>query len=223
MSTFLVALLTLMGTADGTATTVYSWHGLGTVIANSPGAALTIVLGANLNDFEETITISLNSQVTIEGSGFYADASGKGQFFNVYGGGTLALNSLTLKNGNAQTSTTYSGGAVWVSAGAMLNINGTNFESNNAGQGGAIYNAGGTIAMEGSTFKSNCATQWGGGAIDNVKGSLNIKSTTFESNTAGQGGAIFNAHGSMTIDDNTVFQGNTCRDGPSCGNNIAAP
>ena len=60
-----------------------------------------------MSDYSEQITIPSSTQVTIEGSSqtstqsFFADASGKGRFFEVESGGTLVLNSLTLKNGHS--------------------------------------------------------------------------------------------------------------------------
>jgi hypothetical protein len=78
---------------------VYSWHGLATVIAAGAGGTLDIVVGADMPDYSGAIRILTNTQVTIEGRCFFADASRAGRFFEVESGGTLVLNSLTLKNG----------------------------------------------------------------------------------------------------------------------------
>ena len=92
------------GHAAGNAGALASnWTELGTVInESSTGGALEITLAAGFDtsDYKAQITIPQGANVTIVGKGHVLDAAGKGRFFSVPAGASLALDSLTLQHGS---------------------------------------------------------------------------------------------------------------------------
>jgi predicted outer membrane repeat protein len=100
-----------------------------------------------------------------------------------------------------------------VASGATASISGLTIanggaSSSNGDYGGGIYN-GGNLTVSNSTFINNTAPQRGG-AIYNATGTLAVQNCTFitnSSSTAG-GGAIFNVGAQMTVTGST-FSGNT--------------
>jgi len=81
-----------------------------------------------------------------------------------------------------------SGGALFNVDDGYVEISNSQFISNLAGDGGAIFNSG-EMSISNSAFEGNEAS-WGG-AIYNT-GHLNIQHTVFEGNVADYGGAIYN-------------------------------
>ncbi|MDO5832030.1 MAG: hypothetical protein Q4Q14_04245, partial [Methanobrevibacter sp.] len=127
--------------------------------------------------------ITIDKDLTITGyySSYYKridtelNADNDGRIFNVDNGAALTLNSIVLKNGNAEK-----GGAVYVNEDATLNTNNVEFIDNTAVyRGGAVYSEG-TVNVDNSVFDKNDITfrtandDNGGAAIYNMKGTLNI-------------------------------------------------
>jgi hypothetical protein len=152
----------------------------------------------------------ISTTITIEGNGaeLVRDTSGPlFRFFNVAPGGSLTINNLGMRNGRAGlTGTTqllYGGGAI-VSQGTLV-IRNSNFESNSASFGGAIYSEPitGSLSVENSAFMSNTA-DFDGGAIYNL-GPGEIDNVTLSFNQAGSaGGAIMHDSGELSIIRSTV-------------------
>ena len=78
---------------------VSSWTSLQSGIAGSSSGTWTLSSSFN-SDYNSEIAIS--GTVVIQGNGAVLDASTNGRFFNAKSGGSLTLQSLTLKNGKAQ-------------------------------------------------------------------------------------------------------------------------
>jgi hypothetical protein len=165
-----------------------------TAVDNTTDGATGLPVIAN----GDNLTITGNAD-TIERS--TADSTPLFRLFDVAGGASLALDNLTLQNGNA-------------------------FGSGNSAQGGAIFNQG-TLTLSHDVISSNQAqgaTGQGstGGGIANANGArLTIGDSLFSNNMAvggdsgggGQGGAIGNISNShLTVTDSN-FAGNLAQGG----------
>jgi len=211
---------------------------LGDTITFSPAlSGLTIQLASPIT-IDQSITISaaaLEAGITISGGGtsnlfLVTEAAGSVTFDSLTltdalqsaGPGAAILSSasdLTLRECVfANHVSSDSGGAVFFDGDAM-GIESCRFESNKAGtspggatgHGGAVYlGAGSTAIFFDCSFFSNRAgvTKNGdGGAIYQSEGTLTVNQSTFQNNTAGldggNGGAIFSG-GNLTINDSTL-------------------
>ena len=179
----------------------------------------------------------ITGNVTIQGSGSTitrSSATGVTAFriFDVAGGGSLTLNSLTLSNGLANngqqgggaifnhgtlavTSGTFtnnsspattgtSGGAI--DSSGTLTVTTSTFSGNSAQEGGGIMNQN-LATVTNSTFSGNTATTFGGGASVNAAGTETLTGDTFVGNTGPGGGALDN-DAILNISDST-FTNNT--------------
>ncbi len=115
--------------------------------------------------------------------------------------------SLTLAGNTVFASNQAKNGGALYNAGS-LTVSGTlEFTGNQATEnGGAIYNAAGTLTVTDAVFSGNTAAG-NGGAIYNAAGTLTVTGD-FTSNQAENGGAIYNAAGTLTVSDSAVLQGN---------------
>jgi RHS repeat-associated protein len=152
----------------------------------------------------ETITIDGGGQVTVSGN----HASG---IFLIDAGVTATLAGLDLVQGNAPA-----GGAI-DNKGALTVSNCTlsgNAGTSSSQGGGAIFNdSGATLTVAGSTFSGNSANAAAGGAILNNKGTGTIDDCTFSGNLAHSGGALADSAGSTTDVRGSVFTGNAGQEG----------
>ena len=129
--------------------------------------------------------------------------------------GVVTIENSTFKGNSVPTS---AGGAVLNESGntgtlGTINITGSTFEGNTAGNGGAVWNgSNGKVEITDSTFKDNTALAGigQGGAITNAD-QMTITGSTFEGNQAGKiGGAIFNAaSGKLDFNGTNTFTNNT--------------
>ena len=132
---------------------------------------------------------AITGETTIEGGGYSIDGSNRYRIFMVGAGGDLTIKDLTLARGKAHDSLCNSnrnGGAICNRG--QLTVVDSVFSSNNASNGGAIYNIGSRAAatIRDSVFRHNRATSTGG-AIRNINGSVVQTGNTFTSNR-GNGG-----------------------------------
>jgi CSLREA domain-containing protein len=168
--------------------------GAATITLNSPLPAVTDPQG---------LTIMGGDDIAVSGNNQH-------QVFAITMGGSLTLESLTVRNGNS-TITNLGGGAYNT---ATLIIRNSTFEGNNAQHGGAVFTGSGTtLTIENSNFLSN-STGENGGAIYNETGTVTIQGGIFSGNTAMYGGSIANLgsqSGQITITGST-FEGNTSSD-----------
>jgi len=192
-------------------------------IAYAPGLSGTTVLGSALS------IDAPNGTITIDGSGAQITLSGNKntEVFVIASDSSVALNDLTITNGNSNDS---NGGAIFNdgtlavsnctlttnTAGAAdgggiysdgtLTVTNSTFANNSAGGGGGIFNDG-ALTVTNSTFANNSATHSGQGGGIYSDNTLAVSNSTFANNSAGDGGGIYN-EGELTVLNGT-FAANT--------------
>lgn len=176
--------------------------------------------------------------LTVDGAIFQKNEAGKN------GGAIMAWsdsNSGTIQQVFEVTGSRFEGNSAVAKGGAIawlemeaneqgeqfLSIENTEFISNSAAWGGAIYTDGKTVLNGQNRFEGNEATTHGGAiyVAPNVDASLVVENgtesifTSFVGNTSeGQGGAIYNG-GVSSIGDYTYFEGNKAAHGGAFTNN----
>lgn len=122
-----------------------------------------------------------------------------GSAISVVAGGRLLVEDSTLENCSAGS------GTIFIRYGT-LHINRSNFLSNTADRGGAIYNAAaGEIVVSHSRLEYNSARR--GGAIYHYLGKGVIANSSFRYNQASEsGGAIYSAHAGLQISHSAFSQ-----------------
>jgi len=162
-----------------------------------------------LGDAPDTITLAEPLPTVTDGEGLTVDGtrsdvtiSGAGQarVFEVAEGATLALEDLTIADGNGGTGP---GGGV-LNLGT-LRVMGSTLSGNDAASGGAIANSG-SATVKRSTLSGNTASG-SGGAVRN-QGTLAVTGSTLSGNGAASGGGIEHAGGSATL-RNTIVANST--------------
>lgn len=141
-----------------------------------------------------TISAKDNSQVTLNAN--------QGKLFTVEKNAKLTLIGITFINGKSDYgSIIYNNG--------QTNIKNCTFSNCEVDSyGGVIFNNLGTLNVKNSTFKNNTANGQGG-FLHNEAGNVKITDSIFINNQAARGGAIYNHHGFLTV-DNSKFQKNNC-------------
>ncbi len=133
-----------------------------------------------------------------------------------FGGVVDAADSDVIINGGAFSgNTTKTGGVVYATTKSALTIDNATFTENVATSGGAISLYSSNADITNSTFSKNYS--YLGGAIQNTTGILNIADSVFTENKAGKdangsngnGGAIINTAGTVTITGDTTLTKNT--------------
>lgn len=171
-----------------------------TITFNVSLDGLTITLGGTQLEISKSLTIDASALT----SGLTIDANNASRIFLVNTGNTVILNSLTLTNGQATA-----GGAI--SNSGELTINDSTLTDNESTQtdgngGGAIF-SNDTLTINNCILSSNNSAN-NGGAISNL-GTLNINIATISDNDANDnGGGLYNAIGTVNI-DNVTISGNT--------------
>jgi CSLREA domain-containing protein len=101
----------------------------------------------------------------------------------------------------------------------------TDFDSNSASAGGAIYNLNADVVVLDSTFQNN-QSYFGGGAIYN-SGTTIVRNSTFVNNTTGggglggNGGALYNtANNHLTLVNSTVASNTVVNNGSASGGGL---
>ncbi len=164
-------------------------------IANAKrGDTLTFECGGTITLMSP---ITLNTDLTIDGSGQQVVISGGGTSGVFVNRASVVLNDLTIANGN--------GG---ISNQGTLTITDCTFSDNSGTDGGAIYNFG-SLSVIGCTFNGNSAIH--GGAIYD-DGTLTVTNSTFSGNSAIDGGAIYESLLYPTV-TNSTFSGNSATNG----------
>lgn len=113
---------------------------------------------------------------------------------------------LTTNNVLFENNISIKGGAIFNNNKDIFSVNlvATDFVSNKATDGGALYNAGQKVTISGSLFKDNTASTNGGAVFNALNGSMVVDSAQFKDNAAaGLGEAIYNA-GTLSL-KNTIF------------------
>jgi autotransporter family porin len=177
---------------------IYSFGHLS--LANSVFTSNTATVFGGAICIDSNILDLSNSVFTKNTAGYYG-----GAISNTYG--VLDVKNSIFTSNNAINN----GGAIYNlgdTRTALVTISGSNFTSNYANYGGAIYSDS-ILNVTNSIFKSNTASEsaYAGGAIAN-DGTLNVNNSNFTDNNAskGIGGAITTA-GELII-NNSTFVGN---------------
>lgn len=159
--------------------------------------------------YQPAASLQVNKDLNFFGDGAGAtivsgSANGGQSVFVISGdinpGPTVLLSGLSVQEANA----TGNGGAISNEAGSSLTIADCIISGNNAGSGGAIFNAG-TLTINQSMISSNTASaDNSGGALYN-QGTLTVNLCTLNANSAStnSGGALYNS-GTATINESTI-------------------
>jgi predicted outer membrane repeat protein len=207
--------------------------------SDAPGGTLNFQCGPAPHTIALTSSKFLSDQVTIDGGGLITfDGQNLTRIFTLSvpnGGRTeVLLKDLTLARGFASADfggailanggvqlglqnvmvrdsrAGLSGGAIAISPGGLLTVNGSRFERNRARDGGAIA-ASCDVQISGSVFFNNDAEVDQGGALQIWTSTLTASDTRFEFNAALNGGAVLQRGGTATLNQ-AVFVDNQARD-----------
>ncbi len=202
-----------------------------------PAGTYTLSIAGAGENGAATGDLDVNGELIITGAGMGAtiiDANNLDRVFHVRYHGSFNLTELSVQNGlaspggallvdsyasitrvafnnNRSTSTTSTGtgGAIFISGEASADITQSHFTNNLANYGGgAVASSSTTIfSISDSTFTSNSGG-FGGGAIYPNGDLATIENSTFINNTADSGGALHSNADSVTV-DNSTFVGNS--------------
>tara|TARA_R110002072_G_scaffold302710_2_gene487739 strand:- start:309223 stop:315027 length:5805 start_codon:yes stop_codon:yes gene_type:complete len=143
----------------------------------------------------------------------------------IEGGANNSITDTTISGNTANTSGTADGGGILLTGGSTLTISGGTISGNSANRaGGGIENNASTVTLTDVTLggvmvaDGNNAGVNGGGLHVSGAGTTNVNGGTVQNNVAGQeGGGLWNATGTMTIDGTTI-SGNSANAGNNGGN-----
>ena len=224
-----LAILAIMLIIAGQ-TWALSFTQLNSLINGSVEATITLTDDFTCCDGDEVYEdgIVIARDVTIIGKGHVIDGGSTIRIFHVTEGATLTIKDAILTKGNASK-----GGAVFVDANAILNIDSVDFINNIAVyRGGAIYSEG-TVNVDHALFEENDISYRlanddnGGAAIYNLNGILNILHSRIINNIKnyvarnGSDGDLFN--GTVSTSGETLIADSYFANNPgSWGGAIAA-
>ena len=100
---------------------------------------------------------------------------------------------LTVSNSQFTSNQALDGGAIYVASGATTVLDAVTLRDNRGGYGGGVENSG-ALTMTNSLVEANVVTGSGGG-LWNISGAAVVQRTTFTGNTAAEGGGV-NSYGS---------------------------
>jgi hypothetical protein len=180
----------------------------------------------------------ITSKLTILGNGSTIQRTGSTKFgiFQVFVGGDLTLQDLTISGGDTTQDHDSSGAALFLLGGTAL-LEHVTLTGNQAWEGGAIannartevklmnsvvtnnisldvggglYNSGGTLIIQDSEISNNTSrsTIFGGGGISNANGQVTLDHSSLVGNLALEGGGLYNDGGTINIIDQSVISGN---------------
>ncbi|MFC3194126.1 choice-of-anchor Q domain-containing protein [Marinicella sediminis] len=133
-------------------------------------------------------------------SGFVVDGNGLDRLFHVHADGVLTINNATLKNGVANTATTFQGGAVRVEDNGAFIADEVIFVNNLANRGGALFNDG-EVLIENSYFHHNAITDENTPQNLDAVGStiLNRNLLLFATSTVSHNGTLLDNPGQVSM------------------------
>jgi hypothetical protein len=180
----------------------------------------------------------ITSSLTILGNGSTIQRTGSTKFgiFQVFVGGNLTLQDLTISGGDTTQDHDSSGAAVVMLGGTVLlkhvtltgnqafeggaianNVPGTTVKLMNSvvtnntslNNGGGIFNSG-TLIIQDSEISNNTSrnTVFGGGGIYNENGQVTLDHSQLVGNLALEGGGLYTDGGTVNITDQSVISGN---------------
>ncbi len=173
----------------------------------------TRTINIDTNEFSYNISSSSGGAVyntgliTIDYS-LFANNTATGSGGAIYHVTTSATNILSITDSDFISNSALNGGALWNnnSANSIINVSSVNFIKNSASSsGGAIYNSG-TLNLDSEIiFSSNTALS--GGAVYNTRTITSNGSLFYNNSATGNGGAIYSSGGTVNINAG-VFEGN---------------
>ena len=203
-----------------------AWDALKTTVEN--GSARVIIVDGIITAPGANKQIEVKRTVKIMGktgkTNDKLNADDKTFIFDIWPGGNLSLEKLTLQKGkNTNASIAKAGGAIYC-GGGKLNTDDVIIEECTAKNGGGIYakNVAGTPEIKLTNTKIiKCKADWFGGAIYVTDGGLltldnaTIGGTAAEANKAvnGNGGGIYVTGDASCTLDSVTMQGNTANNG----------
>lgn len=182
-------------------------------IANST----ILVGGTELSITEDLVIDGTTQNITI-------DADNSSRVFLIGTAEVVTIANLELTQGDAGVSV---GGAVAITGGGTVNLDGIEINSSTAAEGGAVSNFNADVTITNSLLTNNTATV-NGGALFSQTGSASttVSNTTISDNTAEGdaaaqgGGGIFVGGGSMTVDSGSTISGNIANGTAGSGGGI---
>lgn len=170
------------------------------------GTYILSILGTG-EDANTTGDLDISANLTINGAGAAStiiDGGGIDRVLTVHAGATVAIDAVTIQNGNPGAGF---GAAGILNSGIMTLTNST--VTNNTGDdfGGGIYNIG-TLTLTDTTVSDNILlgsnTSGGGGGIFS-SGTMTLTRATVSGNsTIGRGGGIYDLDQTATITNSTI-------------------
>ena len=150
-------------------------------------------------------TVNLSGVTVQRGSNFTGD------LFTLSGNTTMNLSNVTLDGNKPNTST---GSLIYVTTGAMLNIQeGAKLCNNTATSGGGVYVDNGKLTMSGGSIEGN-ASEEGGGGIAAWQGTVEITGGEIKNNSAGWGGGVEIWEGTGVLDGGSITGNTSDGNGP---------
>ncbi len=116
-----------------------------------------------------------------------------------------ALGTLRVRTSQFLTNQALDGGGVYNAGGATAMLTAVTLRGNGGGHGGGIENSG-TLTLTDSLLDGNSVTGSGGG-LWNTSGTAFVQRTTFTGNTAAEGGGV-NTYGSSLVMEDVNLTGN---------------
>ena len=185
-----------------------------TIDADGEGRIFTVTGNASIKDLTLTggDTEELGGAIYIDGGNLtlnnveISDSKAENGGAIYLNGGNLALDNVKISDCQAQK-----GGAIASTASSNLTVNNTEFNNNEAIDGGTLYISGEALVLK-STFNENHAKipdSCGGAIYINTSSPITIASNTFKNNTANLGEAIYIENGNVDLSKNAMSEDET--------------
>lgn len=179
-----------------------------------PAGVFTLAQAGRNEDAAATGDLDITADVTINGAGAdrtVIDGGGIDRVFDVWGG-TLTMQGLTVRNGDATNDPNdAAGGGIYVRIHFTgLRLTGVNVRNNKAVYGGGmnLLSNTGSMSITDSVIDGNSATYRGGG-IRYAGESMRIERSTISHNTADLGGGLLHDVGEHLSIVNSTISGNS--------------
>jgi len=197
----------------------------GNTASNGPGGGINNAVNATLMVSVSTVRdnyslgagggINNNGSLTVRDSHLFGNSADNCGGVDSTGIGVTASVSQSSVNGNIAR--VADGGGICDSS--TLTLSGSSVYGNTAGFGAGLYDNDGTESVIRSTVTRNTASDQGGGIYNVNGGTMTLTRSAVEDNTAdggpGSGGGIYNASGTVTLDQSWARRNNPDNCAPS--------
>eukprot|EP00935_MAST-01C_sp_MAST-1C-sp1_P001397 g1397.t1 len=197
MRLLLLLLLQAIPAWSATSASAGTWAQLQTICQDGDDTDIEVTLTSAALSMGTQITIKPGRRVKILGKGAVITGHGDSKsrrHFSAHGAGTsLILHDLTLKSGHKNAGAG-SGGSIYLTTGAHLELHSCTVQDSKADEGGAIAAEASSVVLNNTVISNNIARNDAGGIAANIGSTLTIYSSTITSNLArasnGGGGGI---------------------------------